>query len=121
MILLYSIPVCSKSRTALDLLRDSGVPFEVRNYLKNPLSREELKDLLDRLGLPPSAIVRRKEPAAQAFEGTEPEEAQWLDWLVAHPECLQRPIARLKDKAWIVRPGEKIQEVIEAFRAESAS
>ncbi len=119
MIILYSIPVCSKSRKALDLLQASGLPYEVRDYLQNPLSREELADLVDMLGLQPSDIIRMQEPAAREFLESKPSPSQWLDWLTNHPECMQRPIARINRRAWVVRPGERIQEVIQAYRSES--
>ena len=36
-------PRCSKSRAALELVREAGVELPVREYLRDPLSVDELR------------------------------------------------------------------------------
>ena len=52
---------CSKSRCALEILEKSGVDFEIVKYLENPLSKDEIKDLLKKLNLSAEAIIRKGE------------------------------------------------------------
>lgn len=118
MIQLYYIPVCSKSRTALDLLKESGLPYEIRDYISSPPSRSELEDLLEALQRPVLDLIRIKEASAAEMAQTHPSQEEWLAWLEKNPEAMQRPIARYGNRAWIVRPGDKIQEVIDLYRAE---
>ncbi|EXI78930.1 MAG: Arsenate reductase [Candidatus Accumulibacter appositus] len=52
---------CSKSRAACQLIADRGFEVEVVDYLKTPPSRDELRALLDKLGMKPAELVRRGE------------------------------------------------------------
>ena len=56
-------PRCSKSRATLALLEERGTRFEVREYLSDPLSREELVSLGQRLARPLGQWIRKKEAA----------------------------------------------------------
>ena len=62
LVLLHN-PRCSKSRATLALLEERGAKFEIREYLSDPLSREELAGLGGCLGRPPREWVRSKEAA----------------------------------------------------------
>ena len=43
---IYHNPRCSKSRAGLSYLKEKGFEFEIIDYLKNPLTKNELKDVL---------------------------------------------------------------------------
>src|SRR5690349_5691271 len=60
---LYHNPRCSKSRQTLALLKERGIEPRVVEYLVNPPSAAELGAILDRLGLPPRALLRTGEAA----------------------------------------------------------
>lgn len=59
---IYHNPRCSKSRKALELLKERGVDIEIVEYLKTPLDAKQLRDLHARLGLDAHAMVRTKKP-----------------------------------------------------------
>lgn len=103
MITLYHNPRCSKSRAALELVQqfseENNVPFKVIEYLKTPLSLEELRALQKQLGEQSLQMVRE-------HEGLTPEEQ--CELLLAQPELLQRPIVSYKGRAAIGRPTELI-------------
>lgn len=60
---IYHNPRCSKSRHALELLRQKGVEPRIVEYLKTPPDKAELRRILDRLKLAPRDLMRRKEAA----------------------------------------------------------
>src|SRR5439155_20045510 len=60
-------PHCSKSRAALELVRDAGVELPVREYLDDPLSVDELRRIVQLLGVRPIDVVRRGEPQYAAL------------------------------------------------------
>ncbi len=60
-------PRCSKSRAALELVREAGVELPVREYLREPLSIDELRRIVQLLGVRPIDIVRRGEPQYAAL------------------------------------------------------
>jgi arsenate reductase len=112
-LLLIHNPRCSKSRAAKSLLEERGVPFELRLYLEDPLSRAELTELRGRLGRPAREWVRRGEPAfAAAGLKSESDDVAVLAAIAGHPELLERPILVSGDRAVVGRPPEKILELL---------
>jgi arsenate reductase len=114
MVTIYHNGRCSKSRGALEILQEKGIPHEVRWYLAEPLSAEEIRDLLQKLGVRPEAIVRKSEQYFQeALKGKTLDEDTWISELAAHPELIERPIVVNGDKAVVARPPERVLELVE--------
>ena len=111
--LLLHNPRCSKSRKALALLEDAQVEVEVRRYMDEPLSHEELRQLGVRLGGSVLSWVRTGE---EEFEGAglsaDASESELLDALVAHPRLMQRPILVIGERALVARPPELVKELL---------
>ncbi|MEW2069882.1 ArsC/Spx/MgsR family protein [Streptomyces sp. NPDC007346] len=105
-------PACSKCRGALTLLDAEGAGYTVRRYLEDVPSPEEVRALLDRLGLEPWDITRTQEAAAEEL-GLEkwPREAgsreRWIAALSEHPELIQRPIITADDGSAVVARSEQ--------------
>jgi arsenate reductase (glutaredoxin) len=115
-------PKCSKCRMAAAALDEAGVDYEVRRYLETPPSRDELVDVLERLGLEPWDITRMGEPRAAELGLAElaHERDTWLDVLAANPVLIQRPIVVTDDgSAWIARDEETVSDVVERGRRTS--
>lgn len=53
-------PACGTSRAVLALVRAAGIEPVVVEYLKQPPTREEVLDLVRRMGVPLRAVLRRK-------------------------------------------------------------
>ena len=112
-LLLIHNPRCSKSRAAKALLEERGARFELRLYLEDPLSRDELTELRHRIGRPAREWVRRGEPAfAAAGLASESDDAALLDAIAQHPELLERPILVRGERAVLGRPPERILELL---------
>ena len=107
-------PHCSKSRAALALLSERGVPLRVVEYLSAPLSRDELDALRTKLGIPAREWVRSGE-AAFTEAGLSPAstEDQILDAMATHPILIERPIVVRGDRALIGRPPERVLELLD--------
>ncbi|MFD5429568.1 arsenate reductase family protein, partial [Streptomyces sp. NPDC127084] len=58
-------PACSKCRSALHLLDEEGASYTVRRYLEDVPSPDEIRAVLDRLGLEPWDITRTQEVIAK--------------------------------------------------------
>ena len=91
---IYHNPRCSKSRQALQLLRDRGIEPEIVDYLKTPPSADEIDAVLSKLGLKPRAAMRAKEPAyreaGMADESLSRRAS--IDLMAANPIVIERPI-----------------------------
>jgi arsenate reductase len=106
-------PHCSKSRAALELVRESGVALPIREYLQDPLSIDELRRIVQLLGVRPIDIVRRGEPpnAALALSDDTPDE-DVLRAMAEHPILIERPIAVRDGRAVVGRPPETVREIL---------
>lgn len=104
---------CSKSREAMDILKENHCEIEVVEYLKETPTKKELKDLLMKLGLKPFEIIRTKEPIFEKkFKGKKFTDAEWLQIIIENPVLLERPIIVDGYKAVIGRPVEKVIELL---------
>lgn len=86
--------------------------FECVNYVKEPLSADELKRLLRYAGLRPHDALRTNEAAYKRHvAGRNLSDDQLVRIMADHPEVIQRPIVVLGDKAVLARPVEKLAEL----------
>lgn len=109
---LYHNPQCSKSREALELLKNSNVDFHIIEYLKTPLSADDLTQLLSQLDTPTASLVRVKESeyVEAPFDVNSKEEV--VRHLSAKPRLMERPILQGNGRAVIGRPLEKIEGLL---------
>jgi len=99
---IYHNPQCKKSRAGLKYLQDSGVAFEVVEYLKNPLKEKELEKLLVKLNKKPAEVIRIQEDYyKQNLKGKNFEDHEWIKIIIQNPKLLQRPIVEKEYKAVI--------------------
>lgn len=92
-------PACSKCRAATAALDEAGIAYTVRRYLDDPPTVDELRDVVDRMGLEPWDVARTKETRQAGIDL--PRDAahreDWLAAMTAHPATIQRPILTADD------------------------
>jgi arsenate reductase len=104
-------PACSKCRSAVRLLDAEGAEYTVRRYLEDPPGEDELRAVLERLGLEPWDITRTQEAEAKELGVKSwPREAgerdRWIAALAKHPRLIQRPIITADDGSAVVARSE---------------
>jgi len=110
---LYHNPRCSKSRQALQVLQQANEPVEIVLYLKNPLSEDALKKILQQLGVSALALVRKNEPIwKENYKSKTLTEVQLITAMVNKPKLIERPIAIKNGKAVIGRPPQEVLKVL---------
>jgi arsenate reductase (glutaredoxin) len=98
-------PRCGKSRESMELLKNLNYDISVREYLKNPLNKEELKRLLSQLKIKPIQLARTNEPLfKELFPSGLPTDAKLISSMVKFPILIERPIVIYNGKAIIGRP-----------------
>lgn len=113
MIKIYHNNRCRKSRCGLEILEQSGKPFEVVKYLEDTPSTKELRDIISLLKIDPIALVRKNEAIwKENYKGKELKDADIITAMVMHPKLIERPIVINGNKAVIGRPPEKIHDII---------
>ena len=110
---IYHNARCSKSRCALDILNTSGAELVIRDYIKTPPSKKELKDIIAKLGIKPFELVRKKETVfLEKFKDKKFTDAEWITILVENPILIERPIVIDGYGAIIARPPELLDEFL---------
>lgn len=111
---IYQKPTCSKCRTTLGLLKERGAAFEAINYYENPLTVEELRKLVHKLGITPRDLLRKGEQVYRDLKlaHREVSDDELLELMVENPDLIQRPIVVKGNKAVLGRPPENIDELL---------
>ncbi|PAQ05984.1 arsenate reductase (glutaredoxin) [Mesorhizobium temperatum] len=113
-ITIYHNPDCGTSRNTLAIIRQSGEEPEVIEYLKNPPSRERLVELIKAMGMTPRELLREKgTPYAELNLG----DPKWtddeiVDFMLAHPILINRPIVVTPLGAMLARPSEAVLDIL---------
>lgn len=113
-ITIYHNPGCGTSRNTLAIIRQSGEEPEVIEYLKNPPSRERLVELIAAMGTTPRELLREKgTPYAELNLG----DPKWsddeiVDFMLAHPILINRPIVVTPLGTILARPSEAVLDIL---------
>ncbi|MGW3360593.1 ArsC/Spx/MgsR family protein [Streptomyces bungoensis] len=111
-------PACSKCRSAISLLDAEGAEYTVRRYLEDVPGEDEIRAVLERLGLEPWDITRTQEEAARELGLKEwardaSTRDRWITALAGHPRLIQRPIITADDgTALVARTEDAVQEAL---------
>lgn len=113
MLIIWHNPRCSKSRQTLALLEESGLPHEVRRYLEEAPSLEEIKTVMAQLGLDdPRGMMRRGEVSYKTLGlKTVTAAESLLSVMAENPILIERPIVSNGKTAIIGRPPEAVKSL----------
>ena len=111
---IFHNPMCGTSRKTLDLLREAGRDVWIREYLKEPPTRAELKALYDKAGISPRDGLRSKEPIAAELGLLDPgvDEDTILDAMIEHPILIERPLVETEKGVRLCRPQDRVREIL---------
>lgn len=111
---IYHNPRCGKSRQTLQLLKEQGIEPDVIEYLKTVPSAQELDDILQKLGMEPRELMRKKEPEykANGLDDASLDRQALIAGMVDNPILIERPIVIANGKAAIGRPPEAVLAIL---------
>tara|TARA_R110001592_G_scaffold78119_2_gene234588 strand:+ start:3602 stop:3943 length:342 start_codon:yes stop_codon:yes gene_type:complete len=105
MLTIYHNPRCSKSRETLELIKEnSSKEIKVIEYLKEPMTQEEIEKLLILLSCSPIEIMRVKEAEFKEQNLKDADNKTLIAAMVTTPKLIERPIVSDGNKAVIGRP-----------------
>lgn len=111
--IIYHNPRCRKSREALQIIQTLRLEYQIIEYLKNPLSEADLKDLIKKLGVNADSLLRKNEILfKEKYSGKKIGEKEILKAIAENPILMERPVIVQGNKAVIGRPPEKIMELV---------
>jgi len=113
-ICIYHNPRCSKSRQTLQLLQEQGIEPDVREYLKDVPSADELKQVLAALGISARELLRTKETEYRdaGLDNPDLDDDAIVQAITEYPKLIERPIVINGDRARIGRPPEAVLEIL---------
>ncbi len=112
---IYHNPDCGTSRNTLAMIRQSGVEPTIIEYLKTPPSRAKLKELITAMGIPVRALLREKGTPYKELGLDDPRwsDDELLDFMIAHPILINRPIVVTAKGVRLCRPSEAVIDLLE--------
>ncbi len=115
-IIVWHNPRCKKSREGLamaeKIANEKGLELEIRKYLDNPPTVEELKQVIKMMGIKPIDLVRTKESIwKENYKGKDLSDEEVIQAMAKYPKLVERPIVIYKNKAVLARPAERVLEL----------
>jgi len=115
---IYHNPRCSKSRGALEILKNHFPEEEIHEvrYLQNPPTANTLMQICSLLNLKPVEIIRSGEAIFKELslnKNDQRSDEEWCEILASNPKLIERPIVVINNKAVIARPPEKVLQILD--------
>ncbi len=113
-ITIFHNPACGTSRNTLAMIRNSGVEPTVIEYLKTPPTKARLQELLTAMGTGPRPLLREKgTPYAELDLANEKwTDDELLDFMLAHPILINRPVVETPLGTRLCRPSELVLDIL---------
>lgn len=113
MIQIYHNSRCGKSRDCLAFIKETGKEFEIIKYLENIPTAEELTNIIQKLGIKPIDLVRKKEKIwIENFKNLQMTDIEIINTMILNPILIERPIVVNGNKAVIARPLDNVIAII---------
>jgi arsenate reductase len=114
MVTIFHNPHCGTSRNTLALIRNAGLEPEIVLYLEVPPSKDQLRKLIEDMSIPVRAVLREKgTPYAELNLGNPKwSDEDLLDFMLAHPILINRPIVVTSLGTKLCRPSEAVLDIL---------
>ena len=99
---IYHNPRCRKSRETLSIITEHKIPVTIIEYLNNPITRNEIKNIIKILNITPLDLIRKEEKLfKEVYKGKYFTDKEYIDILYRNPILIQRPIV-IKDNCGVL-------------------
>jgi len=112
---IYHNPACGTSRNTLEMIRQSGEVPQIIEYLKTPPDRARLIGLIAAMGIPVRALLREKGTPYAELGLADPKwsDDELIDFMLAHPILINRPIVQTSKGTKLCRPSETVLDLLD--------
>jgi arsenate reductase (glutaredoxin) len=112
---IYHNPSCGTSRNVLEMIRQSGETPQIIEYLKTPPDRARLIALIRAMGIPVRALLREKGTPYAELGLADPKwsDDELIDFMLAHPILINRPIVQTPKGTKLCRPSEAVLDLLD--------
>jgi arsenate reductase len=111
----YEKRTCTTCKNLAILLEERGIDFDRVDFHVEPLTADEIRELVRKTGRPARELFRAREPVHEELglgeRDVDDEEAIAL--MAEHTELMQRPVVVRGDRAVLARPVERVNELLD--------
>ena len=102
---------CSKSRQCLALISDTEVT--IIDYIKNPLSFDQLNVLIQKMGIQPEELIRKNEAQwKENYKDKVLSRNEYIQAMIDYPRLMERSIVETAKEARLCRPPELVLQML---------
>jgi arsenate reductase len=114
-LMVYEKRTCTTCKNLAVLLEERGIDFDRVDFHVEPLSADEIRELVGKTGRPARELFRASEPiyADLGLGGREVGDDEAIALMAEHTELMQRPVVVRGDRAVLARPVERVDELFD--------
>jgi arsenate reductase (glutaredoxin) len=114
-LLVYEKRTCSTCQELAELLESRGIEFDRVDFHVEPLSEDEIREIVRKTGRPARNLFRTSEPLYEEHHlaDREPDDDEAIALMAAHRQLMQRPVVVRDDRAVLARPVERVFELLD--------
>jgi len=111
----YEKRTCTTCKNLAMLLQERGIDFDRVDYHVEPLSEDEIRELVAKTGRPARELFRAREPVYEelGLGGRDVADDEAVALMAQHPALMQRPVVVRGDRALLARPVERVLELLD--------
>ena len=111
---IYHNPRWGKSRKSVEILNKENIQYTTIEYLKEPLDKDTLNKVFQKLNMSPKDVLRKNETEYKEnnINAIIDDDDKLIEAIIKFPKILERPIIIIDQKAVIGRPPENIYDII---------
>jgi len=114
-LMVYEKRTCTTCRNLAVLLEERGIDFDRVDFHVEPLSADEIRELVRKSGRPARELFRTREPVYEelGLGEREVDDEEAIALMAEHTELMQRPVVVKGDRAVLARPVERVDELFD--------
>jgi arsenate reductase len=111
----YEKRTCTTCKNLAELLEERGIDFDRVDFHVEPLSEDEIRELVRKTGRPAQELFRAREPVYRELGLGERDvgDDEAIRLMTEHTELMQRPVIVRGDRAVLGRPVERVEELLD--------
>jgi arsenate reductase len=114
-LMVYEKRTCTTCKNLAELLQERGIDFDRVDFHVEPLSADEIRELVRKTGRPARELFRAREPVYEelGLGEREVDDEEAIALMAEHTELMQRPVVVKGDRAILARPVERVAELLD--------
>ena len=112
--MVYEKRTCTTCKQLATMLEERGIDFDRVDFHVEPLTEDEIRELVRKTGRPARELFRAREPVYKelCLGEREVDDGETIALMAEHRELMQRPVVVRGDRAVLARPVERVLDLL---------